>query len=250
MDFAASSACLNASGVARLGTGAPARTAIPMPTLASRTRLSGLTVPSRSKPSMAGSEAITASNTSPSLIFCVTTAGEPTVKITRWPLSLPKSAARPRTAFCTAPTLSTRMSAAAAGSAGEAMPASESSTAAMGASGPNLRIVSSPWKCQTILRPIAAILHHVRPRIARARFAPHRHRADVRGGGVLRHARYDGQISQSLYEHAPGGVGALHRRIRVPVHRVESMDAARPHAHEPPAAAARTLGAAARIDPG
>src|SRR5262245_58447006 len=89
---------------------------------------------------------------------------------------------------------------------------------------------------------------HARLRIARARFAPHRHRADVRGGGVLRHARHDRQIPQSLHEHAPGGVGALHRRVRVPVHRVESMDTARSHAHHPPGAAARALGAAARID--
>ena len=91
---------------------------------------------------MAGSETMTASYVSPSLIFCMTTAGEPTVNTILWPVSLPNSAANGRTAFCTAPTLSTRMSAAAA------MPASDTSTAAIETVRPKARIVSSPWKCQ------------------------------------------------------------------------------------------------------
>src|SRR5262249_46238128 len=188
-----------------------------MPVLASGTRLSGFTTPSLSSRSMAGSETITASNTSPSLIFCVTTAGEPTVRTTWWPPSVLKSAASVLTAFCTAPTLSTPMSAA------PAMPLSEISVTAKQTVPPESPIVSSPRKCQmsAILRLIASILHHAPRRIARALFAPHRHRADVRSGGVLCHARYHREISQPLHEHAAGGVGALYRRIPVPVHRVE-----------------------------
>src|SRR5262249_47112764 len=193
---------------------------------------------------MAGSETMTASNTSPSLIFCVTTTGEPTVSTTWWPVSVPKSAASVLTAFCTAPTLSTRMSAA------PAMPVSEISVTAMQAFRPKLRIVSSPRKCQmsAILRPIASILHHALRRIARARFAPHRHRADVRGGGVLRHARYHREISQSLHEHAAGGMGALYRRVPVPLHRVESMDPPGSHPHQPAGAADRAFRSAAGVD--
>ena len=69
-------------GTGPFGAGAPARTATPMPVLASRTRLSGLTIPSLSSRSIAGSETITASKISPSLIFCATTAGAPTVNTT------------------------------------------------------------------------------------------------------------------------------------------------------------------------
>src|SRR5262245_47232140 len=215
-----------------------------MPVLASGTRLSGFTTPSWSSRSMAGSDTITASNTSPSLIFCVTTTGAPKVRTTWWPLSVPKSAASALTAFCTAPTLSTRMSAAAA------MPVSEISVTATQGSGPKLRIVSSPRKCQmsAILRLVASILHHAPRRIARARFAPHRHRADVRGGGVLCHARYHREISQSLHEHAAGDVGALYRRVPVPVHRVESMDPPGSDPHQPAGAADRSFGAAAGVD--
>src|SRR5262244_1031868 len=243
-DFAARSACLKASGVDRSGSGAPARTATPMPVLASGTRLSGFTTPSWSSRSMAGSDTITASNTSPSLIFCMTTTGAAKVRTTWWPLSVPKSAASAPTAFCTAPTLSTRMSAA------PAMPVSEISVTATQAFPPKLRIVSSPRKCQMspILRPIASILHHAPRRIARARFAPHRHRADVRGGGVLCHARYHREISQSLHEHAAGGVGALYRRVPVPVHRVQSMDPPRSDPHQSAGAADRAFGAAAGVD--
>src|SRR5499433_4534687 len=242
-DFAARSACLKASGVDRSGSGAPTRTATPMPVLASRTRLSGFTTPSWSSRSMAGSDTITASNTSPSLIFCVTTTGAPKVRTTWWPLSVPKSAASALTAFCTAPTLSTRMSAA------PAMPVSEISVTAMQAFPPKLRIVSSPRKCQmsAILR-LRTILHHAAGRIARARFAPHRHRTDVRGGGVLCHARHHREISQSLHEHAAGGVGALYGRVLVPVHRVESVDPPGSDPHEPAGAADRAFGAAAGID--
>src|SRR5262245_56590294 len=215
-----------------------------MPVLPSGTRLSGFTTPSLSSRSMAGSETITASNTSPSLIFCVTTTGEPTVRTTWWPLSVPKSAASVLTAFCTAPTLSTRMSAA------PAMPVSEISITAMQAFRPKVRIVSSPRKCQmsAILSLVASILHHAPRRIAGARFAPHRHRTDVRSGGVLCHARYHREISQSLHEHAAGGVGALYRRIPVPVHRVESMDPPGSHPHQPAGAADCSFGAAAGID--
>src|SRR5499433_1357030 len=243
-DFAASSACLNASGVERSGSGAPARTATPMPVLASGTRLSGFTTPSLSSRSMAGSETITASNISPSLIFCLTTTGEPKVRTTWWPLSAPKSAASALTAFCTAPTLSTRMSAA------PAMPVSEISVTATQAFRPKVRIVSSPRKCQmsAILRLAASILHHAPRRIARARFAPYRHRADVRGGGVLCHARHHREISQSLHEHAAGGVGALYRRVPVPVHRVESVDPPRSDPHQSAGAADRAFGAASGID--
>src|SRR4030088_3050778 len=217
-----------------------------MPGLASRTRLSGLTMPSLSRASIAGSETITASKVSPSLIFCATTAGEPTVKMTLWPVSLLKSTASGRTAFCTAPTLSTVISAAAA------MPASDTSIAAIDKVRRKARIVSSPRKCQWS----AIILHptpdrtdppHARRRIAPARFAPHRHRADVRGGGVLCDARHDSEISQPLHEHAADRVGALHRRIPVPVHRVESMDDARVDAHDAARAADRALDAAARF---
>src|SRR5262249_41854656 len=207
-------------------------------------RRSGLTIPSLSSRSMAGSETITASNISPSLIFCVTTTGEAKVRTTWWPLSVPKSAASVLTAFCTAPTLSTRMSAA------PAMPVSEISVTAMQVVRPKLRIVSSPRKCQmsAILRPIASILHHAPRRIARARFAPHRHRADVRGGGVLCHARHHREISQSLHEHAAGGVGALYRGVPVPVHRVESMDPPGSDPHQSPGAADRAFGAPLGID--
>src|SRR5205085_8448229 len=119
-----------------------------------------------------------------------------------WPVSFSNSAARFRTAFCTAPTLSTRTSAA------SAMLANDVSTAAIATLPAKARIVSAPWICllSAILRPIAPILHHARS-IARARIAAHRHRADVRGGDVLRHARHDGEISQPLYEHARSGVG-------------------------------------------
>src|SRR5262249_48039307 len=212
-----------------------------MPVLASGTRLSGLTTPSLSNRSMAGSETMTASNTSPSLIFCVMTAGEAKVRMTWWPVSAVNSEARFRTACCTAPTLSTRISAA------PAMLADEISVTAMEATRPKLRIVSSPWNCQMIIRPLASILHHAARRIPRARFAPHRHRADVRGGGVLRPARYDGKISQPLYEHAAGRVGALYRRFPVPVHRVQPLDASGLDPHEATCAAARSLRAAARL---
>src|SRR5262249_8250340 len=215
-----------------------------MPVLASGTRLSGFTTPSWSSRSMAGSETMTASNTSRSWLFCGATTGEPMVRTMWWPVSVPKSAASVLTAFCTAPTLSTRMSAAAA------MPVSEISVTAMQAFRPKLRIVSSPRKCQmsAILRPVRTILHHALRRIARARFAPHRHRADVRGGGVLCHARYHREISQSLHDHAAGGVGALHRRVPVPVHRVESVDAPWSHPHQPAGAADCSFGTAAGID--
>src|SRR6516162_7125414 len=95
---------------------------------------------------------------------------------------------------------------------------------------------------------VATILHHALRRIARARFAPHRHRADVRGGGVLCHARYHREISQSLHEHAAGGMGALYRRVPVPVHRVEPVDPPGSHPHQPAGAADRAFGAAAGID--
>src|SRR5262249_18819692 len=136
------------------------------------------------------------------------------------------SAARFRTACCTAPTLSTPTSAAAA------MPASDTSTAAIAALRPKTRIVSAPEIClwSATLRLLAAILHHGRPN-ARARLAPDRHRADVRGGRVLCPARHHGQISESSYEHAGSRVGALHRRIPVSVHRVESVDPPRPAPH-------------------
>src|SRR5262245_2398454 len=240
-DFAASSACLNAPGVDKSGSGAPARTATPIPVLARATRLSGLTTPSLSSRSIAGSDTMTASNTSPSLIFCVTTTGEATVRITLCPVSFPNSVASSLTACCTAPTLSTRMSAA------PAMLATKVSVTATEAIRPKLRIVSSPRNCQMIIRPLASILHHAARPIPRARFAPRWHRADVWGGGVLCPPRHDCEISQPLHEHAARGVGALHRRISVPIHRLEPVDAAGPHPHQAPAAAARPLGAAARF---
>src|SRR5262249_3818568 len=211
-----------------------------MPVLASGTRLSGLTTPSLSSWSIAGSETITASNTSPSLIFCMTTTGEPMVRTTWLPVSLPNSVASSRTASCTAPTLSTRMSAA------PAMPISGISITAAETIRPKIRIVSSPRRCHmcAIIRPLAPILHHAPRRIARARRAPHRYRADVRSSGVLCHARHHGEIPQPLHEHAASGVGALYRRVPVPIHRVQSVDAPGPDAYQTAAATARALNAA------
>src|SRR5262249_36199532 len=210
-----------------------------MPVLASGTRLSGLTTPSLSSWSIAGSETITASATSPSLIFCMTTTGEPMVRVTWWPVSLPNSVASSRTACCTAPTLSTRISAA------PAMPISGISITAAETIRRKIRIVSSPRRCHmcAIISPLASIHHHAPRRIARARRAPHRHRADVRGGGVLCPARHHGEISQPLHDHAASGVGALYRRVLVPVHRVQSVDAPGLDAHQAAAAAARPLDA-------
>src|SRR5262249_49071689 len=81
-------------------------------------------------------------------------------------------------------------------------------------------------------------------RIARARRAPHRYRADVRSSGVLCHARHHGEIPQPLHEHAASGVGALYRRVPVPIHRVQSVDAPGPDAYQTAAATARALNAA------
>ena len=67
-----------------------------------------------------------------------------------------------------------------------------------------------------------------------ARSAPHRHRADVRRGGVLRLPRYDGEIPQPVHGDAAGGVGALHRRVPVAVPGVESVDASQPDADRRP----------------
>src|SRR5438552_5076802 len=212
-----------------------------MPVLASGTRLSGLTTPSLSSRSIAGSETITASKLSPSLIFCVTTTGEAKVRITLCPVSLPNSVASSLTACCTAPTLSTRMSAALA------MLAREISVTAMEAIRPKLRIVSSPWNCQMIIGPLASILHHAARPIPRARFAPHRHRADVRGGRMLCPARHHGKISQPLHEHAASGMGALYRRVPVPIHGVQSVDATGLDPHQAAAAAGRALRAAAHL---
>src|SRR5262245_5911159 len=105
----------------------------------------------------------------------------------------------------------------------------------------NMRIVSPPRKCHTILRSSTTILHHARQGSARARPAPDRHRPDVRGGGVLCLSRYDREIPQSLHEHVASGVGALYRRVLVPVHRVESMDTARADADHAAAPADRAL---------
>ena len=82
---------LESLGCRRSSAAAPARTATPSPVLASRTRLSGLTIPSRSSSSIAPSDAMSASKISPALIFCNTTAGEPTVRTTRLPVSFPNS---------------------------------------------------------------------------------------------------------------------------------------------------------------
>src|SRR5216683_2566186 len=245
MEGAASSACLKASGVDKSSAGAPARTATPRPVLASRTRLSGFTIPSRSSSSIAASEAMSASKTSPDLIFAITTAGEPMVRTTCWPVSLLSCAAKVRSAFCTAPTLSTRMSVA------PAMPASGISIAAIKTIRPKPRIVSSPafclWSVPSYLRSVRSSTH-ARPYGACARAAAHRHRADVRRGCVLWRARCDGKVSQSAHEHPRSGVGALYRGVLVPVHAVESLDPPRAHDHLAAGPADRTLGAPPRID--
>src|SRR5262245_47070552 len=129
------------------------------------------------------------------------------------------------------------------------MPATDISVAAIVTIRPSPRIVSSPGKCQlsTILRPIESILHHAGC-IPRARSAPDWHRADVRGGRVLRGTRHDREIPQPLHGHAAGRMGALYRRVPVSVHRVESMDPTRPDAHRQAGAADRPFGPAAGLD--
>src|SRR5262249_5748865 len=61
-------------------------------------------------------------------------------------------------------------------------------------------------------------------------------------------ARYHGEVPQSAYEHARSGVGALHRRVLVSFHRVESVDAAGPRPHAATVPAGGAIDAAARID--
>src|SRR5271165_1183886 len=130
------------------------------------------------------------------------------------------------------------------------MPRGGISVAAIMTIRPKARIVSSPHMLM-VRHPTRGALDpppHARPRGARAHAEAYRHCAHVRRSRVLCRARYHGKIPQSAYEHAAGGVGALHRRIPVPVPALESLDPAAAHHHGAARSADRTLGAPPRLD--
>src|ERR1700730_11446923 len=114
---------------------------MPVPALASRTRLSGFTMPSESNASMDASDAISASKTAPPLIFSWRPCAESNVISTCCPVCLPNSSASARTASCTTSIPSTRIS------APRAMPLTDISIAAIRIIRTAARIVCSPRNC-------------------------------------------------------------------------------------------------------
>ena len=131
------------------------------------------------------------------------------------------------------------------------MPATDISVAAIVTIRPKARalcLLPGNANCPRSLRPIESILHHAGC-LPRARSAPDRHRADVRGGGVLRLARYDGEISQPLHGTRCRWCGrATPARSCSPLIVSNPMDPSRPDAHRPAGAAARPLVPAAGLD--